>query len=100
MTASRASLMQNMKLLKVVRYSSIALALAAIGSAQTQIDLRTQGKSVNFSAASSTLPSQTGPVLPVACQVGATFILTTTLAGQNWYICTSVNHWTVQGTAA
>jgi hypothetical protein len=77
----------------------MAAALAGGGWAQTQIDLRTQAKSVNFSAASSTLPSQTGPVLPVTCQVGATFILTTTLAGQNWYICTSTNQWTVQGTA-
>ena len=87
-----------MKLHNILRFSSMAAALAGGGWAQTQIDLRTQAKSVNFSAASSTLPSQTGPVLPVTCQVGATFILTTTLAGQNWYICTSTNQWTVQGT--
>ena len=73
-------------------------ALAGGSGAQTLVDLRTQGKSVDFSAASYTLPSQTGAVLPVTCKVGATFILTTTLAGQNWYVCTSTNLWTVQGT--
>ncbi len=88
-----------MKLLKIVRFSSIA-ALAAVCCAQTRLDLRTQGKSVDFSAASYTLPSQAGSVLPVTCKVGATFILTSTLAGQNWYVCTSTNQWTVQGSAA
>jgi hypothetical protein len=87
-----------MKLQTVTCYLLAATALAGIGEAQTQIDLRTQGKSVNFSAASSTLPSQTGTLLPAACQVGATFILTTALAGQNWYVCTSANLWSVQGT--
>src|SRR5580658_10104754 len=87
-----------MKLQTVTCYLLAATALAGIGEAQTQIDLRTQGKSVNFSGASSTLPSQTGSLLPAACQVGATFILTTALAGQNWYVCTSTNLWSVQGT--
>ena len=92
-------LTQTMKLLKVVRFLSTAAVLAALGWTQTRVDLRTQGKSIDFSAASYTLPSQTGPVLPATCQLGATFILTTTLAGQNWYVCTSANHWTVQGSA-
>src|ERR1700722_3979520 len=87
-----------MKLQTVICCSLAATALAGIGETQTQIDLRTQGKSVNFSGASSTLPSQTGTQLPVACQVGATFILTTALAGQNWYVCTLTNQWSVQGT--
>jgi hypothetical protein len=87
-----------MKLQTVICCSLAATALAVIGEAQTQIDLRTQGKSVNFSGASFTLPSQTGTLLPAACQVGATFILTTALAGQNWYVCTLTNQWSVQGT--
>ncbi len=91
-------LTHTMKLLTVVRYSAMAAALAGAAPAQTRIDLRTQGKSVDFSLASSTLPSQTGAVLPSTCQVGATFILTTSLSGQNWYICTATNVWTVQGT--
>lgn len=89
-------LSESMKLLNVLRCSAIAAALAGGGWTQTRIDLRTQAKSIDFSAASSTLPSQTGAVLPATCQVGATFILTTSLAGQNWYICTSANQWTLQ----
>ena len=85
-----------MKFTNVIRYLFVALITGA-GSAQTRIDLRTQAKSVDFSAATSTLPSQTGAVLPATCQVGATFVLTATLAGQNWYICTSANQWTLQG---
>ncbi len=88
-----------MKVLKVVRILPVAVALSKMGDAQTKIDLRTQAKSVDFSGASYTLPSQTGPVLPATCAVGATFILTTSLAGQNWYICTSTNQWTAQGSA-
>jgi hypothetical protein len=86
-----------MKLQTVTCYLLAAAAFAGIGEAQTQIDLRTQGKSVNFSGASSTLPSQTGTLLPAACQVGATFILTTALAGANWYVCTTTNLWSLQG---
>jgi len=86
-----------MKLQTVTGYLLAAAALAGIGEAQTQIDLRTQGKSVNFSGASSTLPSQTGTLLPAVCQVGATFILTSALAGANWYVCTTANQWSLQG---
>ncbi len=86
-----------MKLQTVICCSLAAAALAGIGEAQTQIDLRTQGKSVNFSGASFTLPSQTGTLLPAACQVGATFILTSALAGANWYVCTTTNQWSLQG---
>jgi hypothetical protein len=90
-------LTQTMKLQTVTGYLLAAAALAGIGEAQTQVDLRTQGKSVNFSGASYTLPSQTGTLLPVVCQVGATFILTSALAGANWYVCTSANQWSLQG---
>ena len=86
-----------MKLPKLIRLSSLAAMFAAAGWTQTQIDLRTQARSIDFSAASFTLPSQTGAVLPLTCRVGATFILTTSLAGQNWYICTAANTWTLQG---
>ena len=94
----RLTLTQTMKLQTIVCYSVAAAALAGTGDAQTRIDLRTQGKSVDFSGAASTLPSQTGTQLPAACQVGASFVLTTAAAGQNWYLCTSANQWTVQGT--
>jgi hypothetical protein len=72
--------------------------LAAIHlSAQTRVDLRTQSKSVDFSGAASTKPSQTGTVLPATCAVGQTFLNTAAQPGQNWYICTAANTWSVQG---
>lgn len=86
-----------MKLQTIVCCSVAVAALTGIGEAQTRIDLRTQGKSVDFSGASSTLPSQIGTQLPATCQVGASFVLTTALAGQNWFLCTSANLWTLQG---
>jgi len=66
----------------------------ALGSlAQTQIDLRTQGKDVDFSGASATKPIQTGSSLPSACNVGQLFFLTTAQAGQNVYACPSSGMW-------
>ncbi len=66
-------------------------------AAQTRVDLRTQSKSVDFSGAASTKPSQAGAVLPATCAVGQTFLNTAAQPGQNWYICTAVNTWSVQG---
>jgi hypothetical protein len=72
--------------------------LAAVHlAAQTRVDLRTQSKSVDFSGAASTKPSQTGTVLPASCAIGQTFLNTAVQPGQNWYICTNINTWTVQG---
>ena len=39
-------------------------------AAQTQIDLRTQAKNIDFSAANSTRPFKTGTALPTACAPG------------------------------
>lgn len=63
---------------------------------QTQVDLRTQSKSVDFSSASFTKPMQAGTALPASCTVGQMFFLTTGAAGQNLYGCTAVNIWSLQ----
>jgi len=77
------------------------LALAAVNSSsQTKVDLRTQGKSVDFSAAASTKSFQSGTSLPGVCAVGATFFKTNAQAGANFYGCTSANTWTTQGTSS
>src|SRR5579872_5709230 len=75
------------------------VVLASMGSvlAQTQIDLRTQAKRVDFSNAGSTKPSKTGTALPVTCSVGETFLKTDAAPGANFYVCTAANVWTVQG---
>jgi hypothetical protein len=77
-------------------------ASLVIGSAgaQTQIDLRTQGKNVDFSGATATKPFRMGTQLPAACSVGEAFFKSDAPAGQNWYGCTSANTWTLQSGAS
>src|SRR5438309_8541256 len=75
--------------------ASAAMASAAVG--QTKVDLRTQGKSIDFAGAITTRPSKTGTALPGACGVGETFLKTDAPAGKNIYVCTAANVWTVQG---
>lgn len=66
-------------------------------AAQTQIDLRTQAKSVDFSGANSTKTLKTGTALPPTCVVGEVFFNTSAPAGANIYACTAANTWSVQG---
>jgi hypothetical protein len=84
-----------------LRRGSVAVALFAAAiiaaTAQTRVDLRTQSRNVDFSAASSTKPSKTGTTLPTTCSVGETFLKTDAAAGNNLYACTQANTWTVQG---
>jgi len=68
------------------------------GRAQTLLDLRTQSKSVDFSAAQSTKPMQTGSSLPGTCAVGQFFFLTSAPAGSNVYACNPANAWVTEGT--
>src|SRR5580700_10686850 len=70
---------------------------AATGAGQTLVDLRTQSKSVDFSAAASTKPMQTGSGLPGTCAIGQFFFLTTAPAGSAVYACNPANAWTVEG---
>ena len=63
--------------------------------AQTRVDLRTQGKNVDFSGV-PTKPFRTGTTLPVTCSVGETFFKTDAPAGKNFYGCTAPNKWTPQ----
>src|SRR5882762_11637466 len=73
-----------------------ALTLAAdYAVAQTRLDLRTQSKSVDFSAISSTKPFQAGATLPAVCSPPQTFFKTNA-AGANFYACTSANTWMLE----
>ena len=72
----------------------VLLAAAIAVTGQTQVDLRTQAKNVDFSAASSTKPARTGTALPGSCMVGELFFKLDAAAGQNLYACTSLNTWT------
>jgi hypothetical protein len=68
----------------------------AIAAAQTQIDLRTQSKDVDFSGAVSTRPVKLGTALPGVCAPGELFFKSNAPAGQNLYGCSSTNTWTLQ----
>ena len=84
----------------VAYWRGIAVGLMTAGVAlwgQTQVDLRTQSREVDFSAAPSTKPAKTGTSLPVACGVGEAFFLTTAQPGANWYLCAATNIWSLQG---
>jgi hypothetical protein len=72
---------------------ALALAAGAL-SAQTSIDLRTQSRNVDFSAAASTRPSKTGTSIPALCGVGETFFKTDAPPGGNLLLCTAANVWT------
>jgi hypothetical protein len=73
-----------------------AAAICSIAAGQTQVDLRSQSKSVDFSAIPGTKPFQTGAALPGTCNVGQVFFLTTATGGQNIFGCSAVNTWTTQ----
>ncbi len=67
---------------RMYRIIWMTATLAALAVGQTQVDLRTQSKSVDFSAASSTKPVTTGTSLPPTCGVGQMFF-SNAPAGQN-----------------
>lgn len=79
-------------------FRTVALGLLALAAgAQTQIDLRTQAKGVDFTAATSTKPMKTGAALPARCSTGELFFKTDAPAGANVYACSAANIWSVQG---
>ena len=73
----------------------LGAAVGMLAGAQTQVDLRTQSKSVDFSGL-PTKPFQMGSSLPATCSVGQTFFHTAAPAGMNFYACTAANVWTQQ----
>lgn len=76
----------------------LALAVAALAGlrGQTQVDLRTQSKSIDFSGANVTKPMAAGQTLPGTCTTGQMYFLVTAPPGQNLYACVSANVWTLQ----
>ena len=77
---------------------TLLLALAGLPlAAQTQIDLHTQAKNIDFTAANSTQPIKIGTVLPATCAPGDMFFKTNAQAGANLYGCAAANTWSAQG---
>jgi hypothetical protein len=76
----------------------ILMVLAGMTAmAQTQIDLRSQARGVDFSGASSTKPMKAGTTLPLNCAPGEMFFKIDAGAGANLYGCTAANTWSVEG---
>src|SRR5215470_6200321 len=86
--------MQRIKRIAAVVLFSTALA------AQTQVDLATQSKRVDFTSAPSTKPMKSGTALPSTCSVGELFFKTDASQGANVYGCVSSNLWAPQGPPA
>jgi hypothetical protein len=82
---------------RLITFLMAAASLPA--AAQTRVDLRTQSKSVDFTAASSTRPLKAGVTLPATCTVGEMFFKTDGPAGRNVYGCANADTWQLQGGA-
>lgn len=78
-------------------FFQLLLAVAGAVHAQTAIDLRTQSKSVDFSAAGTTKPNKTGITLPATCSIGESFFKSNADIGDNLFGCTSTNVWALLG---
>lgn len=78
--------------LKVMAMASVVTCVHG----QTQIDLQTQSKRVDFSAAASTKPFRTGTVLPAVCAPGELFFLLNAPVGSNVMACVATNTWAKQ----
>jgi hypothetical protein len=62
-------------------------------AAQTQVDLHTQSKGVDFQMAPYTKPLKTSAALPANCTVNELLLLTTAPVGSNIYACLTPNQW-------
>lgn len=71
----------------------LAVAVGSCAGQPTQVHLQSQGKAVDFSGAASTRPVRVGSSLPSSCLTGEQFHLVTAPAGQNLYLCVSMNTW-------
>lgn len=76
--------------------TSGALFLAGLSATygQTQINLGSQGRNVDFTNAPYTKPIKAGSTLPVQCTAGEFFLNTTATPGQNLFACLN-GAWTV-----
>jgi hypothetical protein len=73
------------------------LLSAGLANAQTQVDLQSQSKNIDFSGAAATRPVKTGTSLPSNCSVGELFFRIDASPGGNLYGCTATNTWSQLG---
>lgn len=80
--------------LSVLLIGLLPLALVSNVLGQTQINLATQGRNVDFTNAPYTKPIRMGAALPATCSSGEFFLNTSAPAGQNLFACMSIS-WTL-----
>ena len=73
-----------------------ALVVAGMVIAQTQVDIKSQTKDINFSGASFVIPFPTGGALPAGCAVGSMFFNSSAPPGANLYGCATTNSWALE----
>ena len=80
-------------------WCSRAVWMALAGSlayAQTQVDLKSQSKNVDFSGAAAVKPLPVGTTLPGTCGMGGMFFKSDASPGANVYACVAPNTWAVE----
>lgn len=85
-----------MKCLRILILTGLVACIVPRAVGQTRVDLRTQGRDVDFSAASFTKPVKTGTTLPSSCEVGEMYLLLGAPEGRNLYACMSTSTWSLQ----
>src|ERR1700722_18691565 len=88
---------QSVLMAKPKSWMWLAAMATSLSFAQTQINLPRQSRDVDFSNFPSTKPAQTGTALPANCSAGQMFLSLSSTAGQNVYVCTSTNIWSLEG---
>jgi len=78
---------------------ALILLTASFALGQTQVDLKSQSKNIDFSGASAVKPVPVGTALPATCSSGGMFFKSDALPGSNLYGCVAANTWTLQGGA-
>lgn len=82
-----------------LRLGAAAAVFLCAGYGQTLVNLGTQGRNINFTGAQATSPVQTGTALPSTCAQGQMFLNIAATPGQNLYVCTSANTWSLESGA-
>lgn len=85
--------------IRVLAVGTLVLSTLPNGFGQTQINLATQGRNVDFTNAPYTKPVKTGTSLPSSCAAGELFLNTSATAGQNLFACLS-GSWTAMAASA
>jgi hypothetical protein len=80
--------------------AGLGLCWNTAGLAQTQLDLRTQSKNIDFSQAPETRPMKTGGTVPSTCNPGDMFFNTSAPVGQNVYGCTATGSFALESGGA